>query len=297
VSGFPGAAREIVGRMTAEAAAAPARAVAFQGAPGCNSHSAAFTVFPECLPLPCYSFEEALDAVSAGRAGRAVIPIENSLHGRVADIHFLLPESGLHIVGEYFHPIAHCLVGVGERAAVREVRSHPQALGQCRRTLRACDLSPVTHADTAAAAAEVADLADPAVAALAPPLSAEIYGLRILEPQMSDSSDNVTRFVTLSAAPGAMEGDAPWVTTLLFSLRSVPAALFKALGGFATNGVNLTKLESYHRPGTFVATEFYCDIAGHPGDPAVARAIDELEFHSDWVRILGSYPSAIDRSL
>jgi prephenate dehydratase len=297
VNAFPSAARDMVRRMTVEAAIEPARAVAFQGAPGCNSHSAALAVFPTALPLPCYSFEEALDAVSSGRAGRAVIPIENSLHGRVADIHFLLPESGLYIVGEYFHPIAHCLVGVGEVAEVREVRSHPQALGQCRRTLRARDLSPVTHADTAAAAAEVAGLADPSVAALAPPLSAEIYGLNIFEPQMSDSADNVTRFVTLSAYNAPIDSDRPQVTTLLFGVRSIPAALFKALGGFATNGVNLTKLESYHRPGTFVAAEFYCDIAGHPGDPAVARAIDELKFHSDWVRILGSYPSAIDRTL
>ena len=279
--------------MTAAAAAEPARAVAFQGAPGANSHLAALEHFAEPLPLPCYAFEDALEAVSTGRAVRAIIPIENSLHGRVADIHFLLPESGLSIVAEHFLTIRHCLLGRAE--PVSQVLSHPQALGQCRRWLRARAILPVAFADTAAAAAHVAGAIEPGVAAIAPRLAADLYGLDVLADDISDAAENLTRFVILSREPRMPEGGGAVMTTLTFEVKNVPAALYKALGGFATNGVNITKLESYQRSGSFSATEFYADIVGLPDDPAVARALDELRFHSKWVRLLGSYRQARPR--
>lgn len=292
---YPLPARGAVVRMTAEAASKPELAIAFQGAPGCNGHTAALRVDPDCRPLPCFSFEDTFDAVLTGAARRAVIPIENSLHGRVADVHHLLPASSLSIVGELFLPIQHCLLGVGNVEAIREVISHPQALGQCRRNLRAMGVQPIAHADTAAAAAHVASLKNPALAALAPLLAAELYNLPILHRQMSDADDNTTRFLVVSQEGQAAEGEGPWITTVVFAVRSIPAALYKALGGFATNGVNLTKLESYQSSGSFLATEFYCDIEGHPKSPSVSRALDELNFHSRWVRLLGTYARGRDR--
>ena len=289
---YPAPARPIVARMTADAAAAPERAVAFQGAPGANSHIAAEQALPGCLPLPCFSFADAIEAVQDGSAGRAIIPIENSLHGRVADMHFLLPESGLVIVGEYFLPIRYALMGLGRLDEVREAMSHPQALGQCRHWLKARGIEPISYPDTAGAAARVAELADPRAAALAPPGAAEIYGLTRLAADIADAEHNTTRFVVLAREAEALAGDGPFVTTLIFEVKNVPAALYKAMGGFATNGVNMTKLESYQRGGSFAATEFYADIAGKPGDPAVDRALDELAFHSKWVRLLGTYPEA-----
>ncbi len=286
---FAAPARPIVAAMTQAAAAAPHRAVAFQGAPGANSHVAATQAFPDGLPLPCFDFADAIDAVQDGAADCAIIPIENSLHGRVADIHFLLPESGLVITGEHFLPIRHALMASGPRAGLREAMSHPQALGQCRHWLRAHGIAPVAYPDTAGAAAMVADLADPSIAALAPPAAAALYGLDVLEEDVSDAGHNVTRFVTL--AKGAIEpvGDGPWMTTFIFEVKNIPAALYKAMGGFATNGVNMTKLESYQRGASFAATEFYADIVGRPGDAAVDRALDELGYHSKWVRLLGTY--------
>jgi prephenate dehydratase len=289
---YPAPARPIVARMIADAAAHPERAVAFQGAPGANSHIAAEQALPGCLPLPCFAFADAIEAVQDGTAGRAIIPIENSLHGRVADMHFLLPESGLVIVGEFFLPIRYALMGLGGLDEVREAMSHPQALGQCRHWLKARGIEPISYPDTAGAAARIAELADPRTAALAPPGAAQIYGLTSLAADIADAEHNTTRFVVLAREAEPLAGDGPFVTTLIFEVKNVPAALYKAMGGFATNGVNMTKLESYQRGGSFAATEFYADIAGRPGDPAVDRALDELAFHSKWVRLLGTYPEA-----
>lgn len=288
-------ARPIVARMTEAAAAEPARAVAYQGAPGANSHVAALEAFPDCLPLPCFDFDDALDAVRAGAADRAIIPIENSLHGRVADIHFLLPESGLAITGEHFLSIRHALMGLGTRDQVREAMSHPQALGQCRHWLKAHGIDPVTYPDTAGAAAVVAERGDPTLAALAPPGAAATYGLNLFESDLADAAHNTTRFVVLARQPERPVGRGPFLTTILFEVKNVPAALYKALGGFATNGVNMVKLESYQRGGSFAATEFFADVAGMPGEPAFDRALAELGFHAKWLRVLGSYAQARPR--
>jgi prephenate dehydratase len=297
---FPGPALAIVESMRSRAATDPARAIAFQGSPGANSHRAATEARPELAPLPCFSFEDALEAVKDGRAGQAIIPIENSQHGRVADIHFLLPESGLHIVGEYFMPIHHALMALGPNEPGRPFEaaySHPQALGQSRRYLRARGIVPLSHADTAGAAAYVAERGDPTVAAIAPALAAELYGLTIIEHNVEDSADNMTRFVILAKealAPAALAGQAV-MTTFIFEVKNIPAALYKALGGFATNGVNMTKLESYQQGTSFAATTFYADIIGAPGDPAVDRALEECAFHSKELRLLGSYAQARPR--
>ncbi|HEY0271376.1 MAG TPA: prephenate dehydratase domain-containing protein, partial [Sphingomonas sp.] len=217
-------------------------------------------------------------------------------HGRVADMHFLLPESGLVITGEHFLPIRHCLIGGGMLEQVTEAMSHPQALGQCRQWLRARHIRPIAFADTAAAVAEVVALgAPPHLAALAPKLAAETYGLPVLVEAVADAADNTTRFVVLARAAPDTSPRGPHMTTLMFAVKNVPAALYKAMGGFATNGINMTKLESYQRGGVFQATEFYADIEGHPDDPAVARALEELTFHSRWVRVLGVYSQARER--
>ena len=294
---YPLPAQALVAEMTAKAEAEPSRAVAFQGAPGANSHLAALEVFPDCLPMPCFSFEDALDAVRDFRADTAVIPIENSLHGRVADMHFLLPESGLHIVDEYFLRIRHCLMAV-DSSPVKSAISHPQALGQCRHYLRERGIQPVAYADTAGAAALVAESRKPGEGAVAPYLAAELYGLKMVAENIEDSDDNMTRFLVLSREPLMPEADdAPVMTTFLFEVKNVPAALYKAMGGFATNGVNMTKLESYQRGASFAATEFYADIEGHPEDANVARALEELTFHTKWLRVLGTYPQARTRTI
>ncbi len=289
---FPEPALALVEEMTAAAVADPARAVALQGAPGCNSHRAALEYAPGCLPLPCFSFEDALEAVKDGKAARAIIPIENSQHGRVADIHFLLPESGLAIVGEHFLSIEHALMGLTE-GPFAAAYSHPQALGQSRRYLRERGIVPLSYADTAGAAAFVKEQGDAAACAIAPALAAELYGLKIVEENVEDADDNTTRFVVLAREPlpAVRAGDAA-MTTFVFEVKNVPAALYKALGGFATNGVNMTKLESYQKGASFAATTFYTDIEGAPGDPRIDRAIEELAFHCKYVRVLGSYPQA-----
>lgn len=292
---FAATARPIVARMAAEAATDPARAVAFQGAPGANSHVAAMEAHPGCFPLPCFDFPDAIEAVQSGAAARAIIPIENSLNGRVADIHFLLPESGLVITHEFFLPIRHALLASGPIEGIKEAMSHPQALGQCRHWLRAHGIRPIAYPDTAGAAAMVADMNDASVAALAPPAAGPLYGLDTLAPDVSDAEHNVTRFVTLAREGAVPEGDGPFMTTLTFEVKNVPAALYKALGGFATNGVNMTKLESYQRGASFAATEFYADVSGKPDDPALRRALEELEFHTKWVRLLGTYRQARTR--
>jgi len=292
---YPAPALPIVAAMTEAADAAPARAVSFQGAPGANSQIAIEQAFPDALPLPCFAFEDAIDAVKEGRADCAMIPIENSLHGRVADIHFLLPESGLVITGEHFLPIRYALMGTGPLAEVKQATSHPQALGQCRHWLRARGIQPVPYSDTAGAAALVVETGDAGLAAIAPPRAAAIYGLDILADGLEDSHDNMTRFVILAREAPTRPLPVNVMTSLIFEVKNVPAALYKAMGGFATNGVNMTKLESYQRGDTFSATEFFADIEGHPDDPAVARALDELVYHTKWVRLLGTYPEARKR--
>jgi len=294
---FPLPARRLVARMTADAAADPARALAFQGAPGANSHLAAMRYDAHGLPLPCFSFEDAIDAVRDGLAARAIIPIENSLHGRVADMHFLLPESGLSIVAEYFQSIHHCLMAADADTPLVSAASHPQALGQCRHYLRAQGITPITYADTAGAAAWIAETREPGAAAIAPALAAELYGLVLRGENVEDSPDNMTRFVVLARDPVTPDRSGPVMTSFLFAVKNIPAALYKALGGMATNGVNMTKLESYQSGATFSATEFYADIEGMPGDAGVDHALAELRFHSKWVRMLGSYPQARARSV
>ncbi|WP_062227390.1 prephenate dehydratase [Aureimonas frigidaquae] len=276
--------------------------ISFQGEPGANSDTACRNMFPDMEPLPCATFEDALAAVNRGDADLAMIPIENTIAGRVADIHHLLPVSGLRIVGEYFLPIRFQLMAKrGTRLDdVREVHSHIHALGQCREILRRHGWKGVVSADTAGAARIVSEMAEPHVAALAPRLAAELYGLDILAQDVEDAEHNTTRFVVLSRK-GASErdlwvSDAPRaVTTFLFEVRNLPAALYKALGGFATNGVNMTKLESYQIGGAFVATQFYADIEGHPDDRGVAHALEELAFFTKKVTILGVYEASPDR--
>ena len=288
---YPAPALARVEELAKAAATDPARAISFQGAPGCNGHRAAQEYAPDCLPLPCFSFEDALEAVKDGRAARAIIPIENSQHGRVADIHFLLPESGLSIVGEHFMPISHALMALAD-GPFTAAYSHPQALGQSRHFLRARGIVPLAYADTAGAAAFVAEQGDPAAAAIAPRIAAELYGLKVIAENVEDAADNMTRFVVLSREardPAALDGE-PAMTTFVFEVKNIPAALYKAMGGFATNGVNMTKLESYQKGASFAATTFYADIVGAPGDPAVDRALEELAFHCKELRVLGTYP-------
>ncbi|MGN6290048.1 MAG: prephenate dehydratase [Sphingopyxis terrae] len=289
---YSASAQRLVDTMTAAALADPARGLAFQGAPGANSDLAAREFDPQALPLPCYSFEDAIEAVRDGRVDRAIIPIENSLHGRVADIHFLLPESGLSIVGEHFLRIRHGLMS-RNLGPVTRAMSHEQALGQCRHWLRAHHISPIAHSDTAGAAAWVADSDEVGLAAVAPPHAADLYGLTLHESGIEDADHNMTRFVVLAREPLAdMPADVPRMTTFIFEVKNIPAALYKALGGFATNGVNMTKLESYQDGGSFAATKFYADIVGAPGEENVDRALEELDFQTKTLRLLGTYPQA-----
>lgn len=289
---YSASAQRLVDEMKTAALASPARGLAFQGAPGANSDLAAREFDADALPLPCYAFEDAIDAVRDGRVNRAIIPIENSLHGRVADIHFLLPDSGLHIVGEHFLRIRHGLMS-RNLAPVTRAMSHEQALGQCRVWLRRNGIAPVAHSDTAGAAAWVADSDEAGLAAIAPPHAAELYGLTLHESGIEDADHNMTRFVVLAREPlAALPDGVPLMTTFVFEVKNIPAALYKALGGFATNGVNMTKLESYQVGGSFAATKFYADIVGAPGDEAVDRALEELQFQTKSLRLLGTYPMA-----
>jgi prephenate dehydratase len=270
------------------------RVIAYQGEPGANSHIACREVYPDWQPLACATFEDAFAAVSEGVAGLAMIPIENSIAGRVADIHHFLPAAGLHIIGEHFLPIHFQLLAIpgASLSTLTSVYSHIHALGQCRRIIRKLGLKPVTTGDTAGSAREVAEWRDPTRASLATTLAGEIYGLDTLMSDVEDETHNTTRFVILSkdaarAAPGA----GPVVTTFVFRVRNVPAALYKAMGGFATNGVNMTKLESYMVGGEFFATQFLADVEGHPDDKDLALALEELAFFSREVKILGVYPA------
>ncbi|WP_455269305.1 prephenate dehydratase [Rhizobium herbae] len=268
--------------------------ISFQGDYGANSDMACRDMFPDMEPLPCQTFEDAFLAVENGEADLAMIPIENTIAGRVADIHHLLPESRLHIIGEYFMPIRFQLMvlpGVS-RDEIRTVHSHIHALGQCRKIVRANGWKPVVAGDTAGAAKLVAEMGDRSMAALAPRLAADLYKLEIIAENVEDTENNVTRFVVLSRDPKNIKRQTEKeviVTTFVFNVRNIPAALYKALGGFATNGINMTKLESYQLGGKFIATQFYADIEGHPDDAHVRQALDELRYFSEKVRILGSY--------
>jgi len=245
--------------------------------------------------VPQPTFEDCFQAVDSGEAELAMIPIENSVAGRVADIHHLLPTSQLSIIGEYFLPVHHQLLGVpGARAEDLEVvQSHVQALGQCRKLIRALRVSAEVAADTAGSARTIAELGDPKRAALASRLAAEIYGLEILRENVEDEAHNTTRFIVLSPeAKRAPARNGPVITTFIFRVRNVPAALYKAMGGFATNGINMTKLESYQLGGKFFATLFYADVEGHPDDHNLKLALEELEFFSAELRIVGVYPAS-----
>ncbi|WP_024517645.1 prephenate dehydratase [Bradyrhizobium sp. Tv2a-2] len=267
--------------------------IAFQGEPGANSHIAIVEAFPDAEPLPCATFEDALAAISSGEADLGMIPIENSVAGRVADIHHLLPASGLFIVGEWFLPVHHQLMAPrgAKLADVKTVESHVHALGQCRRVIRERGIRAIVAGDTAGAARDIAQRGDKTTAAIASRLAADIYGLDILIEDIEDEAHNTTRFVVLAREEKwAQQGSGPLVTTFVFRVRNLPAALYKALGGFATNGVNMTKLESYMVDGNFFATQFYADVDGHPNDRGLAFALEELKFFSREFRIVGVYP-------
>ena len=275
------------------------RRIAYQGEPGSNSHLVCRQHYPDWEALACASFEDVFATVGGGPgvepgADLAMIPIDNSIAGRVADIHHFLPGSGLHIIAEHFLRIRFHLLGVpGARLEdVRTVHSHVHALGQCRKIIREHALVPLISGDTAGAAREVAEAADPSQAAISPPLAAEIYGLDVLAEDIEDEEHNTTRFVVLSRDyVEAAAGDGPIVTSFIFNVRNIPAALYKALGGFATNGVNMTKLESYMVGGHFSATQFLAEVDGHPSEPGLARALEELAFFTTDVTVLGVYPA------
>jgi prephenate dehydratase len=269
--------------------------IVYQGEPGANSHIACRDQFPGMEAVGCATFEDTLLAVHEGRAAYAMIPVENSVAGRVADVHHLLPESGLQIVGEHFEHISHQLLALpGARLAdLRTVHSHIQALGQCRQVIQSLGLQPVTQADTAGSARMIARAGDITQAAIAPSLAAEVHGLQIMRADIQDAAHNTTRFIVLAREPARVPpGNGLVITTFVFRVRNVPAALYKALGGFATNGVNMTKLESYQLEGSFHATMFYADIEGHPDERRVQLALEELHFFSSKVTILGTYPAS-----
>lgn len=268
--------------------------IAFQGEPGAYSHQACHDNYPEMEAIPCRTFEDTVETVRRGDADLAMLPVENSTYGRVADIHHLLPESGLHIVSEAFVRVHINLLGVkGTKLAdVKTAQSHTVLLGQCRSFLRKHDIHAVTGADTAGSAKNIAEINDPSQAALASELAGEIYGLDLLARHIEDFDNNTTRFLIMAPKPNyEKRGDGKMMTSFVFRVRNIPAALYKALGGFATNSVNMTKLESYMVGGSFSATQFYADIEGHPEDRNVALALEELEYFTSEVTILGVYPA------
>jgi prephenate dehydratase len=268
--------------------------IAFQGEAGANSDMACRSAFPYMTTLPCPTFETAMAAVQAGRAELAMIPVENSIAGRVADLHSLLPHTKLKIVAEHFQRVEHCLVALpgATLKSIKTVKSHVQALSQCRNFLRKHRFAPLVHGDTAGAAREIAEDGDTSVGAIASSLAARIYDLKVLARNIEDADHNTTRMLVFSRD----EAQPDWrtvqcMTAFLFRVKSVPAALYKALGGFATNGVNMTKLESYMVDGEFSATQFYADVDGHPEDKGLAFALEELKFFSREFRIVGVYPA------
>jgi prephenate dehydratase len=268
--------------------------IAYQGEPGANSHIVCVQQYPDAEALACASFEDVFAAVDGGDADLALIPIDNSIAGRVADIHHFLPDSGLHIIAEHFLRIRFHLMGVPGTTleSIRTVHSHVHALGQCRKIIRRHGWTPLISGDTAGAAREIAEAADVSQASISPPLAAEIYGLNVLARDVEDEEHNTTRFVVLSPEfVQAPAGNGPVVTSFIFNVRNLPAALYKALGGFATNGVNMTKLESYMVNGEFTATQFLAEVDGHPDDVGLARALEELRFFTTDVKIMGVYPA------
>lgn len=269
--------------------------IAFQGVPGAYSDLACRQVYPDMQTLPCEDFDAAFKAVRDGEAGLAMIPIDNTVAGRVADIHHLLPEGGLKIIGEHFQRVNHQLLGVpgAKIDDLKEVHSHIHALNQCRNLRRDLGLKAVVHADTAGAASMIKELGDRTQGAIGSALSAEIYGLDILKSDIEDAEHNTTRFLIMAEEATPPDVDqADCITSFVFRVRNIPAALFKCLGGFATNGVNMTKLESYLADGKFFAAQFYAEVDGHPESRDLRLAMEELDFHSEWVRILGVYPAS-----
>lgn len=275
----------------------PENTIAFQGMPGANSDLACRNVFPSMETLPCYSFEDAFAAVHAGRARLAMIPIDNSVAGRVADIHHLLPDSGLFIVGEHFQRIDHHLLGVTGATIgdITHIHSHIHALNQCRKLIRELGVEPVVHADTAGAAQMIAENGDKTQGAISSKLAAEIYGLTILRNNIEDAEHNTTRFLIMSLNPKESvnaKNSKMMMTSFVFRVKNIPAALYKALGGFASNGVNMTKLESYLVGGSFQAAQFYAEVEGDPKDSSLERALDELKFFTNEIKILGTFPAS-----
>jgi prephenate dehydratase len=270
-----------------------AKRIAFQGEPGAYANLAAREAVPHAQAIPKPTFEDAIEAVRAGETDLVIIPVENSLIGRIADIHHLLPESGLHIVAEHFLPIRHQLLGLKDATLddIKGVYSQAPALAQCRTILRERKLVAHHWYDTAGSAKHVAELGDKSVAAIASSLAAEFYGLKVLKADVEDEHHNATRFLVMSRQDERAPNIGKVVTSLVFQVKNVPAALYKALGAFATNGVNMTKLESYQLGGSFNATQFYADIQGHPDQPGVRRALDELAFHAARHTIMGVYPA------
>jgi prephenate dehydratase len=271
-----------------------AKHIAFQGEPGAFGNHAAREAVPHALAIPKPTFEDAVEAVRSGETDLAIIPVENALHGRIADIHHLLPEAGLYIVGEHFLRIRLQLLGVkgAKLSDVKTVFSQGPALSQCRKLIREMKLKAQEWHDTAGSARHVAELSDPGSAAVASALAGEIYGLNVLRADVEDEKHNTTRFLIMAREPDDAPHDGtPVVTTFVFRVKNVPAALYKALGGFATNGVNMTKLESYQLGGSFNATQFYADIDGHPEDRLVRLALEELRFFTSKLTILGVYPA------
>jgi prephenate dehydratase len=281
--------------MNSKAASKTAGKIAYQGEPGANSHIACLEARPGHEPVACRTFEDAFQAVKEGAAALAMIPIDNSVAGRVADIHHLMPQSNLSIIGEHFLRVNHQLLikRGADPAKITSVHSHVHALGQCRKAIRERGLRPVVAVDTAGAARELSESADATRAVIATKLAAEIYGLQIIAENIEDETHNTTRFIILSPQrQDAEAGQDQTITSFVFRVRNVPAALYKAMGGFATNGVNMTKLESYQLEGMFAATQFYADIEGHPDDRNVRLALEELAFFTSYVRILGVYPAS-----
>lgn len=266
--------------------------IAFQGVLGAYSHQACFEAYPDADVIPCNTFQGAIEAVRSGRADLAMLPVENSTYGRVADIHQLLPDSGLHIIGEHYVRVHINLLAVpgASIADIKTAMSHTVLLGQCRTFLKQHEIEPVTGVDTAGSAEIVAEMGGQSQAALASELAGEIYGLNVIAKHIEDESNNTTRFLVMSPNPAHASLDAGEVkTSFVFRVRNIPAALYKAMGGFATNGINMVKLESYMVDGSFTATQFYADIIGHPDDPAVQRAMEELAYFTSHVEILGVY--------
>jgi prephenate dehydratase len=267
--------------------------VAFQGEPGAFSHAAAHAVFPKGEAVPCLTFEDTLQAVLRGDADFGVVPVENSLYGRITDIYHLLPESGLFITGEHFLRIEMNLLGVKGATLkdIKTVQSLSVALGQCRKFIRKHRFKTINAVDTAGSAREVAERGDKSLGAIASRFAGEVYGLELLAENIEDAAHNTTRFLVVSRESQMPKPGKAVKTTFVFRVRNVPAALYKAMGGFATNGVNMTKLESYMLDGSFTATQFYADIEGHPADRAVQLAFEELKFFTDHFHVLGVYPA------